>query len=379
VAYQRETWNRQELYEKVWQFPLRKLAAEYGISDVGLAKVCRKLDIPLPDLGHWTKIACGHAIPRPPLPAMETIPALVRQVREPQAAVLPEDVPHLEAIERIAAEPSPSVTKAILAHPLVEKTRSVLNQSASRPGEKLSASRELEWLDLRVTKNYLPRALRIMAVLIHMLEKEGFRVVVEKKATESTRVVIHGENIRFGLIERFRQVKPAPKANVSPYSYNPVRLETTGNLSIEVWNYYSGGPQKVWRDRENSKLEAQIPKCVAGMMRIALKERADDRARQERERAHQKRVDEVAAELEKIRAEEKRIKLLRRDAVAWHRAERIRKYVAAVRESAAKDAEWLTWAELQADRLDPLKEKPNSIVDDKEEVVKRLRKVEWGW
>jgi len=144
-------------------------------------------------------------------------------------------------------------------------------------------------------------------------------------------------------------------------------------------NYYSGGPQKVWRDRENSKLEAQIPKCVAGMMRIALKERADDRAREERERAHQKRVDEVAAELEKIRAEEKRIKLLRRDAGAWHRAERIRKYVAAVRESGAKDTEWLTWAELQADRLDPLKEKPKSIVDDKEEVLKRLRKVEWGW
>ena len=41
------TWNRQELYEKVWQFPLRKLAVEYDISDVGLAKVCRKLEIPL--------------------------------------------------------------------------------------------------------------------------------------------------------------------------------------------------------------------------------------------------------------------------------------------------------------------------------------------
>ena len=379
MTYQRETWNRQELYEKVWQFPLRRLAAEYGISDVGLAKVCRKLDIPLPGLGHWTKIACGHSIPRPPLPAMETVPALVRQVREPQTTVLPEDVPHLQVIERIAAELSPSVTKAMLAHPLVEKTRSILNQSSIRPGQKLSASRELEWLDLRVTNNYLPRALRIMAALIHMLEKEGFQVVVEKKATESTRAVIYGESIRFGLIERFRQVKAAPKPNASQYSYNPVRLETTGNLSIEVWNYYSGGPQKVWRDRENSKLEAQIPKCVAGMMRIALKERADDRARQERERKHQERVDEVVAELEKIRAEEKLIKLLRRDAGAWYRAERIRKYVAAVRESGAKDAEWLTWAELQADRLDPLKEKPKSIVDNKDDVVKRLRKVEWGW
>ena len=47
---------------------------------------------------------------------------------------------------------------------------------------------------------------------------------------------------------------------------------------IEVWNYYSGGPQKVWRDRESVKLEELVPKCVAGMMRIALKERADAKA-----------------------------------------------------------------------------------------------------
>jgi len=45
-------WDRQELYEKAWQFPLRKLATEYNISDVGLARVCHKLKIPLPGLGH---------------------------------------------------------------------------------------------------------------------------------------------------------------------------------------------------------------------------------------------------------------------------------------------------------------------------------------
>jgi hypothetical protein len=47
VYRQDSTWNRQELYEKVWQFSLRTLA-EYGISDVGLAKVCRNVLIPLP-------------------------------------------------------------------------------------------------------------------------------------------------------------------------------------------------------------------------------------------------------------------------------------------------------------------------------------------
>lgn len=372
-------WDRQELYEKVWQFSLRKLAAEYGISDVGLAKICRKLDIPLPGLGHWTKIACGHSVPRTPLPAMENVPILTRQIRKAETPVLTEDTPELARIERVAAGATPSITKAMLAHPLVEKTRVALSQSRSSSDGKLWASREAEWLDLRVTRNTLARSLRIMAGLIHLLEKEGFQVVVEKKATESTRGLIYGESIRFGLIERFRQVKPTPKPNDSPYSYNPTRLEPTGILSIEVWNYYSGGPQKVWRDRENVKLEEQVPKCVAGMMRIALKERADEKARQQQALAHQKKVDEVQAELDKIRAEEKRIKLLRKDAVAWQRADRLRKYIAAVRKSESKGLEWLAWAELQADRLDPLKEKPRSIVDDKEEVLKRLHKVEWGW
>jgi hypothetical protein len=71
--------------------------------------------------------------------------------------------------------------------------------------------------------------------------------------------------------------------------------------------------------------KADQPSCAAGMMRIALKERAEAKARYEEKLAEQKRVEEVEAELKKIQAEEKRIKALRRDAVAWHRAERLRR------------------------------------------------------
>jgi hypothetical protein len=52
VHRQDSTWNRQEPYEKVWQFPVRGLSAEYVISDVGLAKICRKPLFPPPGLGH---------------------------------------------------------------------------------------------------------------------------------------------------------------------------------------------------------------------------------------------------------------------------------------------------------------------------------------
>ena len=40
--------RRENLYEQVWNAPVRKIATRLGISDVALAKACRKMRIPLP-------------------------------------------------------------------------------------------------------------------------------------------------------------------------------------------------------------------------------------------------------------------------------------------------------------------------------------------
>jgi hypothetical protein len=64
-------YNRDLLYDEVWKQPMWTLAKKYGISDVGLAKACRKLGVPLPGLGYWAKKAAGKKVPkRPPLPAL---------------------------------------------------------------------------------------------------------------------------------------------------------------------------------------------------------------------------------------------------------------------------------------------------------------------
>jgi hypothetical protein len=52
---------------------------------------------------------------------METVPVLVRHIREPETPVLPEDAPELERIERVAASATPPVMRAMLGHPLIEK------------------------------------------------------------------------------------------------------------------------------------------------------------------------------------------------------------------------------------------------------------------
>jgi hypothetical protein len=54
--------SRQELYAEVWSTPMIKLAKKYGLSDVGLAKVCKRNNIPRPGNGYWAKVAHGKKV-----------------------------------------------------------------------------------------------------------------------------------------------------------------------------------------------------------------------------------------------------------------------------------------------------------------------------
>lgn len=47
------------LYSRVWSTPMSKLARELDISDVGLAKACRRHSIPRPPRGYWARLAAG--------------------------------------------------------------------------------------------------------------------------------------------------------------------------------------------------------------------------------------------------------------------------------------------------------------------------------
>src|SRR5262245_39898849 len=64
------TLTRDQLYDQVWTTPGRKLAAQFGLSDVGLAKICKKHRIPRPPRGYWVRIQHGAMIRRAPLPSV---------------------------------------------------------------------------------------------------------------------------------------------------------------------------------------------------------------------------------------------------------------------------------------------------------------------
>lgn len=59
--------TREQLYELVWSEPLSRLCKSIGISDVAIAKHCRKAAIPIPERGYWNKLQAGQEVKRSPL------------------------------------------------------------------------------------------------------------------------------------------------------------------------------------------------------------------------------------------------------------------------------------------------------------------------
>src|SRR4051812_40394048 len=88
--------TREELYEKVWSEPMQRLAKQYGLSDVGLAKACRRMRVPLPGRGYWAKKQFGKPVRRTPLPKLAASAApTLREfvVREPGVSLDTQEAP----------------------------------------------------------------------------------------------------------------------------------------------------------------------------------------------------------------------------------------------------------------------------------------------
>jgi hypothetical protein len=75
--------DRATLFDIVWSKSRVQLAKEWGMADVGLAKACRRLQIPLPGRGYWAKTRAGKKVRRPKLPELPEGEAVEIVVRIP--------------------------------------------------------------------------------------------------------------------------------------------------------------------------------------------------------------------------------------------------------------------------------------------------------
>jgi hypothetical protein len=58
--------SRDALYEEVWSDPVTVVALRYGLSDVGLIKICKRMSVPVPTRGYWAKLKSGQVVGKTP-------------------------------------------------------------------------------------------------------------------------------------------------------------------------------------------------------------------------------------------------------------------------------------------------------------------------
>lgn len=61
--------SREELFALIWEKPVVEVARDMGISEVEVARLCARLQVPKPPKEYWERVGAGHAPRRPPLRA----------------------------------------------------------------------------------------------------------------------------------------------------------------------------------------------------------------------------------------------------------------------------------------------------------------------
>ncbi len=164
--------KRENLYREVWTRPVTQVAKEYGISDVGLAKACRRMGVPRPPVGYWAKRDAGQKIKIPPLPPLSGDMRAAVEVRAPKPVPVVDLLP----------EPEISIPAHLRKpHPLVKLTRDELCWAGTDDYGRISP-RDAKGLEIRVSPAQLTRALRVAEGLIRGLESLGHAVVCKKLA-----------------------------------------------------------------------------------------------------------------------------------------------------------------------------------------------------
>ena len=377
--------KREELYEKVWAEPVSHIAAQLGISDVGLAKACRKMRIPLPERGHWQKAAVGKGRGRPKLPVLKggepteyrVTAALPRPVApEVTAAIDKELLPeNLIVVPEVLREPHALVAEAQAALTKAKPTKEGLLQRLDR-----------RCLDIRVSPAQLDRALRIMDALLKALAKRGYEVEATPPARSERRdaydkpldpehppqtfVTIGEHVIGLGLYEDVEFVTPpakrppssAPYEEYAKWSKIPVPPKApTGSLTLTMKDVHGVGRQS-WSDGKRKRLETCLNSFVRALIRASEaleQQRLEAEAQARKWKLWQEERDRETRE--KLEREE-REKMLQQQLSGWRMARDVRAFVAEARELIVQAKEeptpetdaYLKWALTRAEQLDPL-------------------------
>jgi len=350
--------TRAELFEQVWSTPMRRLAQRYNLSDVGLAKVCRRYNIPRPPVGYWAKREVGKAPPRPLLPPLdEDEPINI----EPNASVAPTSTgksPRKRSSRRVS-------DGRRIGSPLLISAARVQLLRGKPDADQLVCTNAHTAASIRVARPSIDRALHLFQSLIHLWnEAGGTAQCSEVQNGLGTEFCLGSHSVPIHLAEVAEDASvDRPKSRYVSQRTEPTR-HPTGKLIFAVPDGQSGRLPSCWKENDQQRLEDILPQIVQDLP-AQIERWQVTRSDRECEHRQWMKIHARQAAKSKMDAEERSWeKSILEGIHKWQQAEQIRAYIAELRRRVdcgeqriydqAMYDNWQAWANYLAIKFDPL-------------------------
>lgn len=276
--------TREALYDLVWQRPLSQLAKEFGISDVGLRKICHQHDIPTASNRWWVAKEYGKPAVQTPLP--DNIQFAGKLITIPRSDPRPN-----QSSERIEAS-----AKAAEAAAKAQKISTrALPQIAKDMIAELKACKLSErggiYLDSPTSfkfsfdKAQLPRVIAIISQLIPAVLDLGFEI---KSTEKGARIVAEGYEIPVHVRAFLKRVQVKSRWSSSGWQSDFMQSD---RLAV-ILNDLGGrdgtigfGRRKEIADKARHRIEDKIDKVVEAIASEPI-ERREAEEEQRRRKAY---------------------------------------------------------------------------------------------
>jgi hypothetical protein len=268
--------SRIALYDLIWTEPIFKLSKQYGLSDVGFAKICKRNNIPRPPRGYWARIESGQKVARTPLPDRKDDRIIEIHYSTEGSKISKETDPFIKS-SSISQLPKKIVVPEGLdePHTLVAQAAEILGSSEpDTAGIVLPPKKGC--LDIQVSTANTPRALRIMDTVIKTLQSIGHNVSITENGTLVTILdSVVNIRIREELVHRRLSAKDHNLNRYYEFGYRlfEEKLTPSGNLVLEIIDprpsWERENRQRQWRDTESIPLEDSLRRFISGLIKTA--------------------------------------------------------------------------------------------------------------
>lgn len=302
------SYSRDQLYEAIWSTPCQKLAASLGISDVALAKTCKRLGIPRPSLGYWARVAAGEKLPRVPLPPPQqgqnrliTFDVAANRDRRREWAAMNITSSELEQVAVRLELPDNQVP----LHPLAQKHLRALEKE--KPAEDgLVRIARMDLFQCEIAQASIERLCRALDTLIRELEGRGYKFRASTEQYWNLRVVKGDDfmSIRCSEGRENLEREPTPEEKRQPsWTWKLKSTRPTGRFSFEIRTSPCLRGRHTWSETERQPLE-EVLGIIAEKVDYTFRAYEEERQR-EVERA-KLREEEERREAERRKEENRR-------------------------------------------------------------------------